>query len=503
MDAVGSQLDEETGEPEGALWIMTAPTGDQIFELIWGEALGHIRRAGRQGWLMGGFFSDRSVKWRIREDWRVEGISPPRRTGEEQQHGGSGRHHRNLLYTIDEAAGVDYSRYRAAEGVASGETNKIILTFNPTEIVSPAKDAYDSAGYVNTRLSAFGHPNVRERAEVIPGAIAHTRTESRIKDWCEDRGIYEPGVNDPDPAFFDFLWMMHPLIGTDEVGEIPEPRPYVDTMEIDGTTYEVLGHADGELRVYRPDYRFLPTVLGYFPADKTGSLFPPAHLQKAKELWKELQQPSRRPDQLGLDPAEAGEGDEAILCPSWKLDNGTIYIGRLRSLRKGLPKQMAGQAYIPFGNGPRYVVDAIGVGSGVENELDEQYGCDTYRFKSSQTGKLARTDDEPEFLNRRAAAYWRASILVKQGKLAIPDDPVLLRQLMATTYDFQQGKVRIIPKEKLKEELDGQSPDRADAFVLSLWDDVNKRTAGSLQAATGGRAPNKDYDPFQFYAKAG
>lgn len=502
MDSWGSQLDEETGEPQGAVWLMTAPTGDQIFELIWGEALGHIRRAKRLGWQMGGFYSERSVKWRIREDWRVEGISPPRRTGEEQQHGGSGRHHRNLLYTIDEAAGVDHSRFRAAEGIASAATNKIILTFNPTEVVSPAKDAYDSAGYVNARLSAFDHPNVVHRKESIPGAISHIRTESRIKDWCEDRGPYEKGVNDPDPAFMDFLWNMHPHFGTDEAADIPEPRPFDEAIEIDGKEYRVLGHADGELRVYRPDFRFLPTVMGYFPADETGSLFPPAFLQKAEELWEEMIPPGGRPSQIGVDPAEEG-GDEPIMCPAWHLESGIRYIGRLRSVRPGLPKRMAGDIYLPFSKGPRYVVDAIGVGSGVENELDETYGADTYRFKSSHTGKIPRKDDEPEFLNRRAVAYWRASMLVKQGKAALPKDPVLRRQLLATTYDFQQGKVRIIPKEKLKEVLGGQSPDRADAFVLSVYEDSEKRSAGGYQATKGGRARGRlpKMDPLEYYRR--
>lgn len=504
MDAVGSRLDAETGEPEGALWLLTAPVGDQIFELVWGEALKHIRRAARKGFQMGGFYSERSVTWRIREDWRIEGIAPPRRAGEEQQHGASGRHHKNLLYTLDEAAGIEAARYRAAEGIASGLTNKIILMFNPTEITSAAKDAWDDAGYDNIRISALDHPNVVARREVIPGAISHARTEARILNWCEDRGVLKPGIVEPDPAFNDFLWSMHPWARLEERrADVPDPMPRDETLTLHGREYRVLGHADGEIRVYRPDDRFSPTVLGLFPADKDSQLFPEAHLQKAQELWADIQRSggvAGAPTRVGLDPAEEG-GDEPSAAPTWHLANGIHYTHYLRPLKPARPKELAAEAYGIFGRAPTYVVDAIGIGSGVENELDSEYGVQTIRFKSSHSGKVSRREGEPEFGNRRAAAYWRASVLLKDARVALPPDPVLRKQLGAITRFFRQGKLFIVDKAELKKQL-GMSTDRADAWVMSLWEDAAKRVAGAVQTPTGPRR-GRVVDPYEFYANRG
>ena len=513
MDAVGSQIDPKTNEPQGALWIMTAP-GISNIDNLWAEAQAHMRNARRLGFEMGGFYSDRSVKWLIREDWKIEAISPPRAAEQKQAHAGAGRHHRNLLITIDEAAGVDRPRYRAAEGVASGDRNKIVLTFNPTEVASPAKDAYDGAQYTRHRISAFNHPNIRERREVVEGAIGIRATEARILDWCDDLGPYIPGQIEPDEVYKDFIWRMHPLTGTDDANQIPEPRPTIEKIDVQGVEYEVLGHEEGELRVYRPDYRFLPTVLGLFPTSATSTLFPEAALQKAVEAWQNRLPPEGPPDQVGLDPAEEG-GDEPMAIPAWITPAGRLitpegrsvpkyryYLGRPKPLRPGLPSVVAGEAWLHCGAAPIYVVDAIGVGSGVEDNLNVDYGAKTFRFKSSHTGAIGRLPDEPEFLNRRAAAYWHFSMLVRRGLVALPPDASLLKQLAATTYDFQQGKVRIISKLKLKEVL-GSSPDRADAAVLAVARVTGLRTAGSDYMPMGGRKHSEVPDFHAYYATRG
>src|SRR5690606_34365868 len=144
MDAIAAQPDEE-GREQGAIWIMTAPDASTVDSTIWARALEHMNRAIRNGYPMPGEFSEKSVLWRVRaEDWFVEKLSPPKRVGQEQQHGASGRHHTNLLITIDEGPGVDHARYRAAEGMASGATNRIVVAGNPTEAVGPYADRAES-----------------------------------------------------------------------------------------------------------------------------------------------------------------------------------------------------------------------------------------------------------------------------------------------------------------------------------------------------------------------
>lgn len=506
MDAVAAQLDEE-GREQGALWIMTAPDASTVDSTIWARALEHMSRAERNGFPMPGWYSDKSVLWRVRaEDWFVEKLSPPKRVGQEQQHGASGRHHRNLLITIDEGPGVDAARYRAAEGMASGLANKIVVAGNPTETSGPFVEKAESGEYVVIRIGAFNHPNVIAREEVIPGgAINHRTTDTRVRTWCFDRGEFDLNSNVPDPKFFDFLYRLHPLVGTAESGDIPDPRPAGDVIEVDGTEYRVLGHADAPIHVFRPDSRFLPTVMGEFPLERSGGLFPPMFIDRAFEEWLKLSATgvfrdleARGYDRAGVDPAEEG-GDSPIVAPLWRL-NGKYVFDRIRDVPKGLDYEVAGHVFQRAGKKPLYVVDAIGVGSGVATRLDTDWGCRVQRFKASEEAVSNEEAGEPEFANTRAAAYWRASILLKEGKVLMPPDSELKEELRVVEYENRSGKLAIIAKKKLRAIL-GRSPDKADAWVMALYEDFETEEGGAFYTAMGGRAPGEPPRDYSLYRR--
>lgn len=506
MDAVAAQLDEE-GREQGALWIMTAPDASTVDSTIWARALEHMNRAIRNGFPMPGEFSEKSVLWRVRgEDWFVEKLSPPKRVGQEQQHGASGRHHVNLLITIDEGPGVDHARFRAAEGMASGSNNKIVVAGNPTEPIGPYADRAENGEYTVIRIGSFSHPNVIERREVIPGgAISHITIDRAINSQCLDRGEFEPGKNDPDPAFFDFLYRLHPWVGTDRQDDIPEPSPVLDEyVEVLGQRYRVLGHSDGPLHVFRPDSRFLSSRLGHFPLESQAGLFPGPFIDRMFERWVEMnksgelraiERERRGYDRIGVDPAEEG-GDAPLAYPMWRVGNLSIF-DHAKDFRRGLDREIANQAYQFFGKAPEYVVDVIGVGTGVGTRL-EDFGCKVERFKASEGAWNDEDDGEPEFANKRAAAFWRAAIAVKKGEVACPPDSELKAELMSITTEYRKGKLLIIPKKKLREKL-GRSPNKADAFVQSLWDEREVEEGGGLYVPMGGRShgPPKDYSMYK------
>lgn len=504
MDAIAAQPDEE-GREQGAIWIMTAPDASTVDSTIWARALEHMNRAIRNGYPMPGEFSEKSVLWRVRaEDWFVEKLSPPKRVGQEQQHGASGRHHTNLLITIDEGPGVDHARYRAAEGMASGATNRIVVAGNPTEAVGPYADRAESGEYTVVRMSSFNHPNVIERREVIPGgAISHITIDRAIKTQCLDRGEFEPGRNEPDPRFFDFLYRLHPLVGTDQQDHIEDPKPTLDEyVEVGGERLRVLGHRDAPLHVFRPDSRFLSSRMGHFPLESQAGLFPGPFIDRMFERWvemnkqgiiRELERERGGYDRVGLDPAEEG-GDVPLAYPMWKMGDLNVF-DFPKDLRRGLDREVAGQAYLLFGKKPEYVVDVIGVGSGVGTRLDDE-GCRVYRFKGSE---MAWNDeDEPEFYNKRAAAFWRASRLVIEGKVVCPPNSELKAELMAHTTEYRNGKLLVTPKKKLREVL-GRSPNLADGFVQALWEEREEAEGGAAYVPMGGRrhGPPTDYSMYR------
>lgn len=504
MDAVAAQLDEE-GREQGALWLMTAPDASTVDSTIWARALDHMTRARRNGFEMPGWYSEKSVLWRVRAaDWFVEKLTPPQRVGQGQQHGAAGRHHTNLLVTIDEGPGVDEARYRAAEGMASGDSNKIVVAGNPTELTGPFVEKAEGKEYTTIRISALDHPNVIQRREVIPGgAASHKRTDGRVRDWCFDRGPFDPERNVPDPKFFDFLYRLHPWVGDDErQDDIPDPHPVDERVVVDGVEYRVLGHAHAPIHVFRPDSRFLPTVMGHFPMERSGGLFPAAYIDRAFERWLQLSADGtlrdlerRAYDRVGVDPAEEG-GDSPMAAPLWRKGELAVF-DRIRDFRRGLDYEIAARVFERCGKAPLYVVDAIGVGSGVASRLLTDYGCQVERFKGSEKAWHDEEAGEPAFYNKRAAAYWRASVLLKEGKVAMPPDTELKEELRAHEYENRGGSILISPKKKVRD-LIGRSPDKADAWVMGLWDEREREEGGAFYGVLGGRAPDGRQPPANY-----
>lgn len=114
------------------------------------------------------------------------------------------------------------------------------------------------------------------------------------------------------------------------------------------------------------------------------------------------------------------------------------------------------------------IIDTIGVGAGVFDQLTMQgFYCVDGNF-----GMTA--DDNDTFMNKRAESYFRLRDALNRG-LSLPRDEELLEELVSITYRYTEtGKIRITPKDKIKEEL-GRSPDKADALALTFFTHIHKQ----------------------------
>ena len=113
-------------------------------------------------------------------------------------------------------------------------------------------------------------------------------------------------------------------------------------------------------------------------------------------------------------------------------------------------------------------VDSIGIGGGIVDRLKELKAP----VFPINVGERASTEKEQkQYQNKRAEIYWKAGLLFADEKISIPDEPLLIRQLGNVQYEVvdSNGKIKIEPKQKIKERMGGKSPDRADAFVLGLY----------------------------------
>jgi hypothetical protein len=110
-------------------------------------------------------------------------------------------------------------------------------------------------------------------------------------------------------------------------------------------------------------------------------------------------------------------------------------------------------------------VDATGVGAGVGPHM-RRGGCLAISVKvaSSPTQKT----ELGEFRILRDQLWWacREWLRTDPGAM-LPPDELLIEELHTPTYEVQNGKIRVMQKETMRELLK-KSPDRADALCLTF-----------------------------------
>ncbi|MDX2165720.1 MAG: hypothetical protein SF182_01595 [Deltaproteobacteria bacterium] len=480
----------------GTMLLLPGPDHDTIKGSIWREILMHLRRALARGMGMPGEWSEKSVLWRVRPDWFAEAFSPQRKVGREVTHTASGRHGENMLAIIEEGQGVEEPVWRGAEGMCSGEGNKIVSAFNPTEPMGAAYARAQRGEYFVLHIDALGHPNVRERRTVVQSAISFRTIDRRVRADCVDRGAL--GQAQPDPQHHDFLYALPPA-NAEERG----PRA-------DG----VPGHPDGAVRVYRPNGIFQGQVLGRWPDSSNTGLFDLVSLNAAIARWRAAPEPSTPPSRIGFDAAREGD-DDSVLAPAWGdsaeallrayadarhegeaalqelLATRRVRVGMMTVLQKGKGPEVAQQAAAIYPRSP-WNVDEGGVGASVLDHAAAVMHIDAVGVSFSALAPTP-TPGERWSENMRTALYLRAAMLVARGLVDVPDDPLLREELIAHRLLYKsrvfkvvdrwgqevkerKPSVLLLSKDEVKSEI-GRSPDRADAFVLALYAPPSAPTA--------------------------
>jgi len=489
MDAVGAQLDEDTGGEQGARVLLPGPDHPTIRATIYNKMLLMAERAEARGFKMPGRRSLDSVLWRVRPEWEVEAFSPPRQVGQEVAHTASGRHHRNQIALIEEGQGVSERVWRAAEGMCASRGNKIISSFNPTEASGPTYQR-SRRNYIVMHWDAFEHPNVVQRKIVIEGAVDYLVTDDRVRE-CRDRGPY-PGTQ-PDATYGDFIYAA-PTVEETRAGLVERgPRE-------DG----ILGHPDATPHVWRPTGAFEAQVRGRWPKSSDTGLFNPGAWDAGVERWLSGQDPVILPDRIGVDAAREG-GDDCCYCPAWGETSAALLrahhqaqkdgdsrlleelrisrrvrVGEIRVAPKGDGPLVAEAIFKVYPSSP-WVVDEGSVGTSVLDHAAKVLGASASGISFS--GKRPdRIPGERLVYNMRASLYVRAALLLDLGLADPPDDPLLREEVLAheivkweavTVKESPGGKketkyaARVLEKAEVKKKI-GRSPDRADAFVLAL-----------------------------------
>ena len=111
------------------------------------------------------------------------------------------------------------------------------------------------------------------------------------------------------------------------------------------------------------------------------------------------------------------------------------------------------------------VVDAIGLGMGVADQLEDlRYHVERFEggFKAGRRGK---------FINFRAESYWQFRGRLEEDRISLPRDETLFEELLSVRWKPSDttDRIQLEPKEALKRRL-GRSCDRADAATMAFFE---------------------------------
>jgi len=378
----------------------------------------------------------------------------------------SGKHSPHLLFILDEGDAIPDSVFQGIESCMTGGHARLLVMFNPRAEIGEAYRMQRDGRANVVRLSAFNHPNVISGDDKIPGAVSRNVTVRRINEWC--RPLVE-GQEEPDAECF----------------ELPDFLAGQTAKSHSGKTYPAL--KAGHYKVMEPAFSYM--VLGRYPSQSTRQLISKDWIAKARTRYPSQSTrqliskdwiakartrwdvyvaehgetpPAYTSGVMGQDVAEFGS-DSNVLCKRY---GG--YVERFVSWQGMDVISSADRGVIEAKEkGLRVNVDATGVGAGVAPHMQKS-GCSATGVKVAS--KPTERTELGEFYILRDQLWWAAREWLRSGDGSmLPPDEGLVEELAVPTYEIQNGKIRVMKKDTMKELLK-RSPDKADALCLTFYE---------------------------------
>jgi len=198
-------------------------------------------------------------------------------------------------------------------------------------------------------------------------------------------------------------------------------------------------------------------VLGLPPLAGADCLISPNWIADAIERMQYMAVEEDAPTLCGLDVG--GGGDKSVLITR---DGGKVRPEILRNWTKDT-MEVVGWAvtHADKVRASGLMIDLVGLGCGVYDRVRQLRRGRTFGVDSRRTARK-----EEQFHNSRAENFWNMREAFEQGTIAIPDDKDLVDQLYVLKYKAdERGRTQIYKKEDLRKELEGDSPDEADALA--------------------------------------
>ena len=254
-----------------------------------------------------------------------------------------------------------------------------------------------------------------------------------------------------------------------------ESRTYIhaalqDNPQLAGTDYQKrLDSMPAEIR---------RILLGGFQEsfrDDQFQVIPTEWVRAAMQRWRPQPPPRIPMVAIACDPAAGGQAKSTL---AWRHDWWYGELLAVPGVKTPLGRDVAGLIVANRRDNALVVIDMGGGYGGAVYEclIDNIEEREIVRYLGSESSVQRSVDGKLAFVNKRAEAHWRFREALDPSQpngspLALPDDPELLADLTAPTFQMTPAGIKVLPKssptgDSVMARL-GRSPDRGDAVVMA------------------------------------
>lgn len=264
----------------------------------------------------------------------------------------------------------------------------------------------------------------------------------------------------------------------------PRTRSFIPSSVDDNPWYKA-GSYRSTLDAMREPHRSI--LLGKFKTsfkDQPNQVIPTNWVKAAQDRWTPNPPQDVPMCAIGVDCSGGGE-DPMVLARRY---DG--WYDRLVEVEgKSIPMDRSGShcagIVVSYRRDNALVVVDLGGGyGGPTYEHLKVNEVETNGFRGAEGTRRRSVDGKIRFTNKRGAALWLFREALDPGQpggspIALPDDPVLVADLTAPTFEPTPNGIKVETKEKVCERL-GRSTDRGDAVVMA-WFEGPKETTAALE----------------------
>jgi len=366
----------------------------------------------------------------------------------------------------------------------------------PHDLIVPDEATQFAEMQIRFLMGWLRHEDPKQRVRVLMPTNPPLTAEGlwvlqMFAPWLDDRY--------PDPAKpGELRWVITDEYGKDtwvdgpnDVREIivggrakivkPLSRSFIPSS-VDDNPYYAAGSYRSNLDAMAEPHRSI--LLGRFKTtfkDQPNQVIPTAWVKEAQQRWTRKPPDDIPMCSIGVDCSGGGE-DPMVIAPrhdGWfaplvSVDGKDIPMDRSGAHCSGI--------IVSYRRDNALVIVDLGGGyGGPTYEHLKANGVDVKGFKGAEKTNRRSKDKKLAFPNKRSAALWLFREALDPGQpggsqVMLPDDPVLLADLTAPTFEPTATGIRVESKEDVKDRL-GRSPDKGDAVIMSWWEGPKAESA--------------------------